>query len=59
MCLFTKWTPYGFEKEYVKVGILFHFIEIVNRKLVFVVSEGAHITVATALNSIRVRLTEL
>jgi len=59
MCLITEWTPNSFVKEYVKVGIFFHFIEIVNRKLVFVVSEGAHITVATAFNSIRVRLTEL
>ena len=57
--LITEWTPNCFKMEHIKICILFHIFENINRKLPFVMSKCAHISVITTFNFVRIRLTKL
>lgn len=57
--LVTKRTPNCFEMEQVKVHVTLHAMQIVDRQLVFVMRERAHVTKLAFMEIIWVRLAEL
>ena len=56
--LVTKRTPNSFVVEHKKVHVFFHLLKQVYCEFIFMVRERAHISILTAVDSVRVSLTE-
>lgn len=57
--LVIKRAPDSFEMEHIKVSILLHLVQQINRKFVLAVSEGAQISKVTVFHTMRVAIAEL
>ncbi len=57
--LVVKRAPDSFEMEHIKVSILLHLVQQINRKFVLTVSEGAQISKVTVFHTVRVAIAEL